>query len=670
MTPGEIVGRARDAAVHWSWRSRQIHSMADDDLVVPEGSRVPLRGLPATGVAPGARAALLTAADDLMAGRWRVFAHERLDMMPAPDWFQDPRTGRSALNATYCFAIDHRDEATVGNIKYVWELSRHTHCTVLAAAYHLTGRQRYAQAVATQLRSWWNDNPFLSGINWTSGIELGLRLIAWTWIRRLLAGWSDVASLFDENPHFLRQLHHHQEYLATFPSRGSSANNHLIAEAAGQFTAAAALPVFPESDSWRRAAQQVLQREVPRQVFPDGLHRELASEYHGFVLELALVAALEGEAQGCSLGPLVWDALCRMTDALAAIVDVRLRPPRQGDGDEGHGLLVDAPDYDRWSSLLATGERLFGRLPWWPQIPRGDVRTTLLTHLAAPPQLPADRPTMRPALFPDAGQVILRGAPGDEPELWCRLDAGPHGYLAIAAHAHADALALEVREDGVEVLADPGTYCYHGDAPWRTYFRSTFGHNTLELGGTDQSDMGGPFLWTRSADGEVLEARGLDSGPEARVSARHGGYDVLDHPATHERTVTLDRRSRRLTVRDRIDAGAAHACRLTFHLGPEITCELRDVQALLRWHVDGRQRSARIGLPPALEWTAIIGRTDPIAGWYAPGFDRKVPVTTLVGVGTIAPGSDLVTTVQFKGGNLSDAAVGLEASRGITKERP
>ena len=51
-----------------------------------------------------------------------------------------------------------------------------------------------------QLESWWRENPFLSGVHWTSGIEIGLRLIAWTWIRRLLATWPGVKSLFDENP--------------------------------------------------------------------------------------------------------------------------------------------------------------------------------------------------------------------------------------------------------------------------------------------------------------------------------------------------------------------------------------------------------------------------------------------------------------------------------------
>ena len=47
-------------------------------------------------------------------------------------------------------------------------------------------RSKYAYRVADQLRSWWQENPFLSGVHWTSGIELGIRLISLVWIRRLL----------------------------------------------------------------------------------------------------------------------------------------------------------------------------------------------------------------------------------------------------------------------------------------------------------------------------------------------------------------------------------------------------------------------------------------------------------------------------------------------------
>ena len=140
-----------------------------------------------------------------------------------------PRSTRSAWTTA--------TRRQVGNIKQVWEVNRLQHLTLLAAAWYLTGEDAYAERVDAQLRSWWAANPFLSGVNWTSGIELGVRLINFAWIRRLLDGWAGVADLFERNDLALRQIRWHQQYLATFESRGSSANNHLIAEAAGQLAA-------------------------------------------------------------------------------------------------------------------------------------------------------------------------------------------------------------------------------------------------------------------------------------------------------------------------------------------------------------------------------------------------------------------------------------------------
>src|SRR5690606_23281255 len=116
----------------------------------------------------------------------------------------------------------------------IWEVSRHQHLTVLAAAYAATGDDRYATRVARHLRSWWAANPPLRGVHWVSGIELGIRLLSWVWTRRLLDGWPAVSRLFEDNPEFRRHLYWHQRWLATFGSHGSSANNHVIAEAAGR----------------------------------------------------------------------------------------------------------------------------------------------------------------------------------------------------------------------------------------------------------------------------------------------------------------------------------------------------------------------------------------------------------------------------------------------------
>ena len=49
-----------------------------------------------------------------------------------------PVTGQRAPADRYAFRIKHRSEAETGNVKQIWELSRHQHLTVLAAAWFLT----------------------------------------------------------------------------------------------------------------------------------------------------------------------------------------------------------------------------------------------------------------------------------------------------------------------------------------------------------------------------------------------------------------------------------------------------------------------------------------------------------------------------------------------------
>jgi hypothetical protein len=645
MSPAEVGWRVRDRALQAAWSGRQVtREQVAAGRPLPRGGRRFTAVLPprtAKLVPAEAKAAVLAAADRLLEGEWEVLGAVRTDLR-RPDWFHDPVTGRRAPAERYAFRIDHRSEAQTGNVKQVWEISRLQHLTLLAMAWYLSHEERYARQVTDQLRSWMQENPFLSGLHWTSGIEIGIRLISLTWIRRLLDEWPEVADHFENNELTVRQVRWHQQYLSAFRSRGSSANNHVIAEAAGQLVASCAFPWFGESDRWRRKAAGLLAGELVRNTFPSGVGREQAIDYQCFVAELALLAAVEAETAGYPLGPAVWPRLCAMVDSGAALLDERLRPPRQGDGDEGRALLLDAPTPNRWPSLLALGAALFGRLDWWPDVP-ADAGSSVIGALAGAPREVVGRPERRPWQFADAGITLLRTTNRQAPEIWCRCDGGPHGYLSIAAHAHADALSVEVRYGGVDVLADPGTYCYHGEPAWRRYFRSTIAHNTVEVDGRNQSADGGPFLWLRHAQARELSVQ--DIGDAAEWIAEHDGYRALHPPARHRRTVWLDRISRSVDIVDEI-SGGRHDVRLAFHLGPEVEAELDGGSAILRWPQAATPGTARLGLPP-LRWSLHRGETDPILGWYSPGLGRRTPAVTLIGRGKSAPDEPLITRLEF-----------------------
>ncbi|WP_345426169.1 alginate lyase family protein [Pseudonocardia xishanensis] len=635
MGPREVGDRLRTAVRQRAWRRRVDHAPDPGEWL---GERTFAGVLPRDALAsvtPEAEAALRRTADRLMAGEAEFFGVRRSDMV-LPDWSWDPKTGRRAPTDVYTADVPYRDEDVVGDVKQLWEPSRHQYLTVLAAAYAMTGEDHYAERVADHLRSWWRANPPLRGVHWLSGIELGIRLLSWVWVRRLLDGWSGAAALFEDDPVAVNQILLHQRRLAAFPSRGSSANNHAVAEWAGLLAAACTFPWYPESARWRAEAVAELDAVLRNNTFPSGVNRELASDYHGLVLELGLAATAEASRAGVEVPESTWDVLVRMSDALAAMVDCRGRPPRQGDSDDGVGLVLDGDDVARWPSLLGTAGEVFGRLPWWPESAPRDVRTAALTALLGRREPDDRRPARRPYELADAGLTILRAPESASgPELWCRCDAGPHGFLSIAAHAHADALAIEVRHGGIDLLADPGTYCYHGEPDWRRYFRSTLGHNTLEVEGRDQSASGGPFLWTRHASSRVLGSS--DGADRAHWCAEHTGYG---RDAVHRRTVDLDVGSRVLTVSDVLVSDRERPCRLAFHLGPEVRARFEGTSALLT-HPAGE---AVLQLPPELDWAAHRGSVSPPLGWYSVGFGSREPTVTLVGTGWLGGARKTVRT--------------------------
>ncbi len=644
MSAAEVARRVEDRLRQEAWAHRSFGPAPATPATPGHGGQLAsglrdMAPLPASvdldRLPVEARRGLLGAAQDLLDGRWELFGHVREDMVD-PEWSLDPVSGRSYPTDRYAFRIDYRAPGDARSVKQVWELSRHHHLTVLACAWRLTGDERYASMVDHQLRTWWRDNPVLTGVNWSSGIELGIRLISWVWTRRLLDGWPGASALFEGNDVAVHQVYWHQRFLATFRSRGSSANNHVVAEAAGQLVASCAFPWFEETGRWRDDAADLLQDELVHNTFGTGLDHEQAFDYHGLVLELGLVAAAEAEAGGAPLGDSTWDLLCRMLDVTAAVLDRTGRPPRYGDGDDGRALLLVGPGEDRWSSLLALGAALFGPRSWWPPT-TPDAQTLLLAGLVGRTVAVGSRPGERRSHFPDAGLTILRPYPDDGgSELWCRCDGGPHGFLSIAAHAHADALSVEVRCDGVELLSDPGTYCYHTEPAWRRYFRSTLAHNTLELDGQDQSVAAGPFLWVRQAHTELGEVV-VDGPGIQRWSAEHDGYDRLDVPARHRRRVTLDPACRSIEIIDMVVTDGSHALRLAFHLGPTVEAAVVGDHALLRWdRPQGGQATGLLDLPGELTWQTYRGSTDPILGWYSAGFGRRQPTTTLIGTGRMA----------------------------------
>ncbi len=134
---------------------------------------------------------------------------------------------------------------------------------------------------------------------------------------------------------WLRSIYQQARMVATNLSRFSSANNHLIGEAAGVYVAASTWPLWPQMGEWGERCRKVLEDECLRQNAPDGGNREQAFAYQTFVLDFLLLAGLAARARGEDFSPVYWRRIELMVDFLASMTDVAGRMPMVGDADDG-----------------------------------------------------------------------------------------------------------------------------------------------------------------------------------------------------------------------------------------------------------------------------------------------------------------------------------------------
>ncbi len=609
MGPAEIAHRVVEQARKMT--SRRLHqgwarySMGATVTALP-GLREAVLTATATD-----RAAIAAATARLLAGNFEVLGQawpqrDPAILFPPEFWRLDPVTGTLWPGPeTYCFDIDFRHAEGRGDVKYVWELNRLQQLQPLAAHALLTGDSASLAALETAIASWHAANLPFGGVAWASGIEVALRAIS------LLVATSLVGDRFSAatRRHIGEILAASAFWLARYPSRFSSANNHLVAELAGEFLIAEALG--RPSQSFRDA----LIAEIDRQILPDGSGAEQTPTYAAFTVELALLAAAVART------PLPENFNTRLVAFAEHIhwLGGAAPTPALGDNDEGRvlTLLEHEADYPRSVAAAIAGHLKLAGPATAPDF-RGLILGRPGTHVASPEGL---------RTFPDGGLSVWHGTlAGHAVDL--SLDHGPLGYLSIAAHGHADALAVTLAIDGLPILVDPGTYHYGSGGIWRRWFRGTPAHNTLNLDSQNQSTIAGPFNWSHKAEARLDSS---SAGPDWSLSASHNGY-LQRFGLRHRRTIS--RQGDTIAIADRLEGSAPRHAESVFQLAPDLTPS-----------IDGADVTILRGTAPVLhmqfpspDFTIASGTTTPDSGgWISDRFGSRHPAPRIAWRGLVGP---------------------------------
>ncbi len=650
---------------HWCWRWHRLRAMPLAELCQRGWRRVRRRatqraivreqvptslsavlahadgrvGALATGAVPPPLAAayqvqLLEAAEHVCAGHCTIMGSE-FCCTDGMDWYTDPRRGVTYPRVP-AWQINYRVGAQPDAIMPVWWLNRHQHLMPVALAYFVNGDERYARTIAQQLEDWLGACEYPHGPAWCSGIEAGVRLLTWSWLFRLLFSHGRPAAFSDALlMAWFRAVRQHVRFIDTHWARYSSANNHTIAEAVGVLAAVCTWPALLPEQGWRRRARAMLHTECARQVAEDGVHQEQALSYHAFVLELLVNALVLDDQVRDELHPLVR----RMAAFLRACLAGADAPAEFGDSDDAVATGIVPRDAQYYAHVLAAAATA-GTLDEVNRFAPVTAAVFWYTGSNGPPALAPDAAAAAHD-FSSGGYVLWHGAAGSTVRAKICMDVGPLGLGTLAAHGHADALALTMHVNGEPLLIDCGTYAYHGEPAWRAYFKGTRAHNTLRIDNQEQARMCGPFLWRQPY--RVFVHHAVASEDQFDVEAEHDGYlnscDIM-----HRRHVAWHPLHRRWAIEDVFMGPVACAIELLLHVHPDRRVVVDGTIA----RVYGTGYCLCIQFPATLALRSACGEEDPPLGWYSPRLGVKMPCTTLCASGRSAPHTTMTTWLALE----------------------
>lgn len=333
--------------------------------------------------------------------------------------------------------------------EWAWLSNRHQQLLTVYDAYFSTGNPKYLNYIDSFLRDFiLKSQPYPSEKGsdaiWR-GLEVSFRSKAWT---RIFYGLINNELI---NPAtkllILSSLTDHADYNRNYHSSG----NWLTMELSALADVSAHFPEYKSSNAWLEYAFQKMTEEINKQVYPDGVQKELSSHYH--------TVALKNFEQFKSIyeltGKQIPDSFNRTLEQMNNYLAKSIRP-------NGYGILNNDSDLDFNRDIIMKAAKIFKRPDWEYIASNGKYG-----------EIPEHGPSY---FFPWAGQLISRGN-YDYNAHWSFFDIGPWG----TGHQHNDKLHISISAYGKDFLVDSGRFAYLGSVAkrFKTYARSSSSHNVI-----------------------------------------------------------------------------------------------------------------------------------------------------------------------------------------------
>jgi heparan-sulfate lyase len=339
-----------------------------------------------------------------------------------------------------------------------WQLHRLGWWPVMGAAYRSSGDEKYAKEWVFQFRDWTRKNQL--------GLSPENDRYAW---RPLEASeriqiFPAVFNLFVASPNFtpafllefLGSTSMQAEYVR---NHYSESGNHMLFEAQRVLGIGSFFPELKSAAAWRRSGIEVLNREIKKQVYDDGMQWELSPVYHVATIEIFVKAYQSANMAGMAdeFPKSYVQTIAKMIEATADISFPDYSTPMFGDSWQTK-KEDRIKQFQEWA-------KLFADIPSIKYFASAGKEGTPPAHLSHQ--------------LRDAGFYTFRNG-WDGQSTVMLLKASPPGEF----HAQPDNGTFELWVKGRNFTPDSGCYVYSGDAAvtrMRDWYRQSRVHSTLTL---------------------------------------------------------------------------------------------------------------------------------------------------------------------------------------------
>ncbi len=440
---------------------------------------------------------LIIEADEVVAGKFRMFGGELVGIKLTGDWqsahWTDFEDGKIKLE---------------GDIKFIWEPARFGWAFILGRAYHITQNEKYAEAFWKYFETFSESNPVNIGAHWMNGQEVALRLMVFAWALHVFP------STEKQKTQLLQSIAEHAARIPlTLVYARAQNNNHLVTEAAALYTAGLML----KNKTWRALGWKWFNWALQNQISGYGEYIQHSVNYHRVMLQSALwINFIKQDVFPVNSS----QALSRSAHWLFSLLDSASgSTPNLGSVDGALILPLSICNFHDYRPTVQAAARAFLRT---------NLQSGIWDEMSLWLNLPANERII------NSDDYLTDNIHGKNS--WAYLRASTFKSRL----AHMDQLHLDLWWRGINIAQDAGTYMYNAAPPWDNPLVTTRVHNTVMVNGKDQMTRAGKFLvldWVDAYSKSMIEA---DENILICTQAHYRGHNYVKH----QRTVTAYRNER------------------------------------------------------------------------------------------------------------------------------